>query len=331
MDFIELTRLSTANEETEETMEKIYQHHVPRFYLRAWATNDRVWCLGYGKIFPAKLTVVGGEHYFYQLHDLTSEDIALIERLAIVPSREGLQSIHRNFLNAFSFPWVVKNEAQISGPVDAAIDTLLEEAITNTVEDYHMEVEKSFQPYLASLLAGDTSFYAEPEKAAEFLYDLSVQYFRTKKIKEAVISAGPKPFENIERVWNILSHVFAVAMGASLFADRSKFKIVLIDNFTSISFITADQPIINLRSERADKTPPMRLEFYYPLSPTKAMLFLEQCSPAGLSSVTMDEAHFYNLLMAQHAFQQLFSNSEDYLKVIQAAREKRPLGACAAG
>jgi hypothetical protein len=307
-------------------MEKIYQHHVPRFYLRAWAPNDRLWCLGYGKIFPASLSGVGGENYFYQLRDLTDEDIALIEQFAISPAREGLQPLHRNFLDAFTFPWAVKKDAHNHGAVDEATTTLLDEAVTNTMEDYHTGIESSFQPYLASLLQGDAVFYAEPEKAAEFLYDLSVQYFRTKKIKEAVIAIGPTPFVNIERVWNILSHIFAVGMGASLFADRSKFKIVLLDNPTSIPFITADQPIINLLSEPGDNTPPARLEFYYPISPIKAMLFLEQFTPSGLTTVTMDEAHRYNLLIAAHSFQQIYSDSADYLKALQAIRGTSPSG-----
>jgi hypothetical protein len=302
-------------------MEKIYQHHVPRFYLRAWAINDRLWCLGYGKSFPASLSVVGGEKYFYKLHDLTEEDIALIERFAIAPARVGLQPLHRKFLAAFTFPWAVKKDAHDCGTINTATATLLDEAITNTMEDYHTGIENSFQPYLTSLLAGDASFYAEREKAAEFLYDLCVQYFRTKKIKEAVIAMGPPPFVNVERVWNILSHIFAVTVGASLFADLSKFKIVLIDNPTSIPFITADQPIINLRSEPGNNTtPPTRLEFYYPLSPSKAMSFLEQSSPSGLTTVKMDEAHHYNLLIAAHSFQQIYSNSENYLKALQVMR-----------
>jgi hypothetical protein len=50
------------------------------------------------------------------------------------------------------------------------------------------------------------------------------------------------------------------------------------------------------------------------------MSFLEQSSPSGLTTVTMDEAHHYNLLIAAHSFQQIYSNSENYLKALQVMR-----------
>jgi hypothetical protein len=36
--------------------EKIYHHHVPRFYLLAWAQDNRVWWSGYGKVLRSELT-----------------------------------------------------------------------------------------------------------------------------------------------------------------------------------------------------------------------------------------------------------------------------------
>ena len=69
-----------------------------------------------------------------------------------------------------------------------------------------------------------------------------------------------------------MRYIDASHMALSLFSDR-KFKIFLLDNKTSIPFITGDQPVLNtyaaktFGSEIPDKT-----EFYYPLSPTIAIL-----------------------------------------------------------
>jgi len=64
-------------------MEKIRQHYVSRFYLKPWVENDQIWCLRDRKIFSANLMKIANEKYFYELRDLSPEDMALIERFAI--------------------------------------------------------------------------------------------------------------------------------------------------------------------------------------------------------------------------------------------------------
>jgi hypothetical protein len=187
-----------------------------------------------------------------------------------------------------------------------------------------MAIENSFRPYLQSMLDGDVSFYYDANKAADFLYGMCVQYLRTKQVREAIISAGPWRSGSIERVWNVISHILSVNLGFSLFADRDHFRIILVDNNTSVPFITGDQPIVNLCGKPKDRNPPEKVELYYPLSPKKAMLFIEKANQARAvqSSVTMEEAHSYNLFMSAHSFQQLFSNSQEYLRVIKSTREQ---------
>ena len=302
--------------------EKIYNHHVGCFYLRAWANDNRIWWSGYGKIECSELTVVGGENYFYKLQELTDGDVALIRGL-IDRFPEGSKKIHENFLISLSLPPAIKRDAVRLGVIDADAMSKLDTAIVNTNEDYQTAIENSLRPYLQSMLEGNANFYGDPPKASEFLYALSLQYFRTKRMREAIIARVRQPFENIGRVWNILSHMFAVNLGASLFVDRELFKLVLIDNDTSVPFITGDQPIINLNSNGTD--PPERIELYYPLSPAKAMLLFEQSNTmyAVRFSVTMEEAHRYNQLIATHACKQLFANSEDSLKMVERASEPR--------
>jgi hypothetical protein len=61
------------------------------------------------------------------------------------------------------------------------------------------------------------------------------------------------------------------------------------------------------------------MELYYPLSPTKAMLYLDQSNPlhAVRRSVTMEEAHRFNKWIVAHKHRQLFAASEDSLKMIE--------------
>jgi len=297
---------------------KIYNHHVPRFYLSAWAHEDRIWWSGYGKIERSELTVVGGENYFYKLQELTDEDILLLRGLIdLFPV--GSKKIHGDLLNTFSLPPAMKKAMARLGILDHDAMSKLDVVITNTNEDYQTAIENSFQPYLRSMLEGNVSFFEDPAKASKFLYALSLQYTRTKKMKEAAIARAPQAFENIGRIWNVLSHMFAVNLGASLFLDRNSFKVILIDNDTRVPFITSDQPIINLHVDPKTMNRAERFELYYPMSPTKALLLLEQSNTmcALRSAVTAEEANRYNHLIATQAYKQLFASSEDSLKMIR--------------
>ncbi|MGH9616858.1 MAG: hypothetical protein ACRD28_08965, partial [Acidobacteriaceae bacterium] len=66
-------------------------------------------------------------------------------------------------------------------------------------------------------------------------------------------------------------------------------------------------------------SPPEKIELYYPLSPTQAMLYLENATPiAGISrSTSIDEAHRYNMMMLDHCAFRVFSNSEEYLGLLK--------------
>ncbi len=79
-------------------------------------------------------------------------------------------------------------------------------------------------------------------------------------------------FDDVERVWEVLSHITAVETGRSFFADRRPFKLWLS---TTIHKSRSSQPIINIRADAGSFSPPEKIELYYPLSPTQAMLYLE--------------------------------------------------------
>jgi hypothetical protein len=309
---------------TEE--EKTYHHHTPRFYLLPWADADeRIWWLGYGKIKRSKLTVVGGENNFYRLQRLTDGDIRHLKKF-IQTLSEGGRKGHEDLLTYFALPPALKAHLEESGGCDPEAMNLVNVAIANMNENYHAAIENRFRSYLDAMLAGDISFYEDDATAAEFLHALSVQNLRTKAVRDRVVKRVSVLFEDIGRVWPIISHICAVESGRSFFVDRKKFKIVLIDNYTQVPFITSDQPIINLRSNPEDLGPPEGVEFYYPLSPTKAMLFLEKATVAhpGSQPVSIDQAHEYNILIANHSGRQVFSDSEEYLGVIERRMKANP-------
>lgn len=316
--------------ETEQA--KIYHHHTPRQYLLPWADADeRIAWYGFGKVERSGLTVVGGENDFYKLKELTVPDIDCLKLFIDGLPKLGRKG-HKQFLEMYVLPITLKNRIEqrvtengkeMNKAQLAEARHLLGVAISNLNENYHASIECRFWPYLELIKKCDFSFCEDPTKAKEFFHGLSVQYMRTKAVKRRAIQQGSVLFDDMERVWDVLSHIFAVEMGRSFFVDRRNFQILVLDNDTRIPFITSDQPIINMRSDPRDFNVPKRVELYYPLSPAQAMLYLEKSTPiAGISrSVSIDDAHRYNRMMLDHSGLRVFSNSEEYLTFLKECAE----------
>ena len=166
--------------------------------------------------------------------------------------------------------------------------------------------------------AGDLTFFDDPQKRYAFYFGLSVQYVRTNHIDGARSNIKDANFERYMRIANVLTHIMATNVGRSLIGEHERHRIVLLDNTTSIPFVTADQPAINLSARPKNFEPPAKFELYYPLSPARAMMLLDPDSshmPSNLS-VSAVQVHHYNLLMAAHSFRQVYSSSKAELEAI---------------
>lgn len=298
---------------------KIYHHHTPRQYLLPWADSDeRVAWYGYGKVMRSGLTMVGGEDNFYKLKELTVPDVDCM-KLFIGGLPELGRKGHKRFLQMYVLPTRLKRHLEKRGDCGPDAMKLMDVVRSNLMENYHASIERGFWPYLDLIKARNFSFIEDRNRAIEFFHGFSVQYMRTKAVKERAIQKTNVLFDDVERVWDVLSYITAVETGRSFFADRRNFQILVLDNDTQIRFITSDQPIINIRADAGSFNPPEKIELYYPLSPTQAMLYLENSTPtAGISqSVSIDEAHRYNMMMLDHCAFRVFSNSEEYLKLLK--------------
>jgi hypothetical protein len=118
------------------------------------------------------------------------------------------------------------------------IDQFLDDYASNVLEDYHASIEASFIPSLESALNGDISFYNDG-RCIPFLNYLCTQYLRTKGIKDRSIElCNTDKSADLSRVWNVMIHMLATNIGASLFLERGRRKLVLVRNGTVVPFIT---------------------------------------------------------------------------------------------
>lgn len=288
---------------------KKLHHIVPRFYLEAWAEKGKVYCLQGGEIFRTSLRNVAAENHFYRLRELSESDITFIRGAAIEDSPERLKPLHENLLRQFASPHAAKAHYEKHGTASPILLAAINRDIAEANENFHATIEQSFQPYLKSLRAGDLTFLSNDKDAVMFYRGLAVQYMRTNHRRRIELAMTPDNRVRYERTANVLTHIFAVNIGYSLFNDYPRLKLVLIENPTDVPFITADQPVINIAAKLKDTGAPSTFEGYYPVSPTKALLILEPNSEFLPKSITISalEAHFWNLRIASRAYRQVFA------------------------
>jgi hypothetical protein len=293
-------------------------HHVLRGYLKSWTVDGRIYCLRKGQIFPCDLMGVAVERYFYEPQILEPSDIFLIEKAIIELSAEGIKPALRNLLNSFIAVSEMKKRLNALDP-ESPHYSELEEAIINFEEDYQTTIEERMLPALRSMLAGTTAFYDDREQCADFSNALCVQYTRTKKVRQALTKiSSPISNASVRRIANVLSHLAAINVARTLFVERDRFSLVLLDNRTSTPFITGDHPVINLHGDARQPLAPDQFELYYPLSPSKAMLLVFNAGRrAEERSITAEDVHAYNIQIARESHSQIFANCRESLERIR--------------
>jgi len=260
---------------------------------------------------------VANKRDFYKLRELNPEDVEFIKKLAIKPSPKHLQKLHANLVKQFNFLFKLKSLIRYRGIDNQKLNDEIEEAVNNLEEDLHGRIESRAIGHINSILKGDVGFFNTDEGNMDFVYFLCVQYMRTKKIKSSVLAnvTSPKNID-LEKIWNVLSHIFATNMGWSLYAERNNFHVVLLDNQSSMQFITGDQPVINTYATGDPKSPPETLEFYYPVSPVIGILVTEKGIHKGINriSVNAEEVSAYNEHIVRNAYDQIYASSEETLR-----------------
>jgi len=262
------------------------------------------------------LTNVGVNKDFYILKELTLQDLKVIYKLGIEPAIPHLQKVNRGWVEFFELVFKLRNVAENLGIDDAYIDELLDTAMYNFEEDFHAEIERDSIKYIDSLLNEDISFYKTEKGCIDFSHFIGIQNMRTKGAKSSVVEAlSGFDFIDMDKVWNVLSHIFASNISWHLFANRQSYRLILLKNETSEDFITCDQPVINTFGVGLVDEPPEELEFYYPISPNLAVLITEE-KPNSHSkiSITQVDVIEYNRMIANASYTQIFAKSEEMVK-----------------
>lgn len=306
------------------------QHYIWRNYLAAWTKDNsntgQIICLRDNHVFPVSLMNVAHENYFYGVKELSELERSIIFELTIKKTKGMQRKISEKWLNLYcaSFDYVDQMTAlgcSVLGHTDR-IEIEEDQTFKNWnveyIEKLHGVIESTGIPYISSLRQNDLSFWNGEADRDKFGFFISNQYFRTKKIRDGIITA----FElskiatsfsmdiHPENMWLPLSFIFASNVGVYI---AQSFSAVLFQS-DDACFIVGDQPVINTRSTFNILTNPNDLELFYPITPYSALLLTtDQKYESGQTlKVTANEVAKYNVLEQMAAREMLFAKERTH-------------------
>lgn len=295
------------------------QHHVAQFYLRGWATNNRIFCLREGRIIKTNVKDSAVQNRFYELRPLSERDEAFI-RHWISKLPQSSHELHEQTLKMFTLPFKLKRGLTPALAQNTALVDRIDHTIINLEEHYHGQLEAINAPIVESMRSGSLSFYDDDDKCGHFLHFLMLQLFRTKAVRDKFMdrARATGTEDEFANCWNVLTHIWAATVGGTLYVERSVRRPVLLRNRTGLGFVTSDQPTFNLCSANDHTT--ARYAPFYPLSPTLAFMLTDTDGHYHYKSDTLTRTDVLELnrRMAATSSQQIFSHSEGPLRLLQA-------------
>lgn len=297
-------------------MKKRRHHFVWQYYLKPWAVDGRIACWRNGQVFRTDPINVAVERDFYRLRDISERDVATIRQMIhLFPSQ--LRDVHNTWLEMFTLPFELRRMLNATGQSDRATEEALDTALANTEEDIQTIIEEEGKSLLLALRSGDLGFFGTEDGFSRFMHFLSMQYLRTKNISTKTAGKLDPRLLDADSTAGVLRHMFATNMTSYFLPRRSEYAVTLLHACIGTQFLTSDQPAINTYASKVPEgVEPEDLEFYYPITPTCAVIVgrdgMDGRRPER--QLEANEVEDYNRLMSCAASEQLFAADEELLR-----------------
>ena len=306
------------------------QHYVWRHYLEAWQDEDGlVHCARNGIILPAtKPKNIMAERDFYKLSRITKGDADFLKTFIGSTGTVELREVHRYFINALAHISTASELIQRSERASAEEKRYAQGVVIEIEEKLHAQIEQDALPILTELRNKRSGFISTDDSAIAFFHFISHQYFRTKRIREAIREELSQigPNHEFARLANIVCHIGAVNVGGSLFVDRNEFDIVFLDDRDDVGFITGDQPVVNVLGT-GDSRETTELALFYPLSPDLSCLVVPREYEVHSTDIPSTVVEELNDLVAWESRNSLVAKSNQRLQyVVNKSSSERPSG-----
>jgi hypothetical protein len=267
---------------------------------------------------PNALANIANQRDFYEVAELSPEDITFLRHVVIAQAPDGVKPIFEEWL----YSYILVGNAHRRLHEDANLPEkelqVLRDLKLEFDEKYHAAIEGDLHTPLRQMRKGCADFFEDVNLVGPFFRSIALQYLRTKRMRAAMTArlGSPIPGASMDRIWRPMIHMHAINVGASFFRQRSELRLLLLHSPPGERFITGDQPIVNLVDELDGKGIPLGFELYYPISPTRTMILATQASPIiSVNQVpTSEEMTGYNRRIVEAHHEQLYADSANRLE-----------------
>lgn len=299
-------------------------HYVWRRYLRAWKVNpdDKdIWTgfLQTGEVKKVALMSVAQSSYFYKFEVLNDEEIAFLQ-MYMKKLSPNVKSVAEIILNGYIMFGQLKRQLSSAGIIDnPEIEHELKKIEAGTFETIQSQIEGLGDDLLNCKSIGELESLVQKD-ANEILFYLMVQYLRTKTMKDRLVNSltERKMLQSVgHKCWPFFNFVSALQI-VEIMAKRNDYRFALVNNKSTIPFITGDQPVFNALEDITDANGDvLGLELYYPMSPQTA---LKVAFDSGKKYEELDGDEEFvkigNQLIKKQSQIHIFANSEDTLRMM---------------
>lgn len=300
------------------------QHYVWRQYLRSWTDSESIWtCFKqFNKVEKTSLMGIAQEKYFYKLIDLNDDEEEFLRKYLDHTCHPSVKGLCMDFLNGFTSHTKLKKHLEETNTSETNKEFLKSEIRKleiNLMEDVHGRFESNGSEFIAVRNIDDLKALRGSDAFYNSMIFLCVQYFRTNSMKQSVKLSFQREgkFEEMAgKFWNIVSFSMALNVARNISLDP-KTSFTIYENISDQKFLTCDQPVFNLKNEELDEEGNVKdLEFYYPLTPTHAILihFQESETKYFHEKLTEERVTFLNKKVVQNSHLFVFGNDEQQMR-----------------
>lgn len=281
------------------------QHYVPRMYLRGWATDNQIYCLRNKKIFNSALENVAQRRDYYRLELITEDGLDLINFL-IEKTPDVLKMQFKEIIELLrTIPIIFGNIKSLAS--NEYVKEIADTAINDTIEKLLSEIEGNAAPIIDELRSGNAEFWINENLFLDFLLFIAFQFVRTPKQESNAKQAMGEMYESC---WGIISILLALILVARINENYENWTLSLLINQTDLSFITNDNPAINL--SKVDGKEVLDFDLYMPISPQYAIRLNKNYKKKKLEYLPLlnrDEVDGYNHYIIASSLDMLFADN----------------------
>lgn len=261
------------------------------------------------------------ERHFYKLHPLADSDIVYLEFFISRLEPPSMRPFYQKLLKSFALIANIHEIIRDKNAVPHDEKEKIKKSLIEFEDDLHDKIEIAAAPFLDKLRQKQSGFINSDESAVNFLLYLCQQYFRTKSMRISIKNelSRQSHFLGSANATNFLCFIVAYSFGFSFFVEKKEIEIVFLEN-KSLSFITGDQPVINLLANRFGGSTTETI-LYYPLTPHLSCLLTHKTRNLLSKHIPEKIVNKLNGLISWHSHHFIVGDSDN---AIRAAIRNQP-------